>query len=129
MSTTEDTNATRRGSELSEGLGPTPQCPECNDTGERDSGGTHPWGEPIYLACDCKDAEVGRRWRADSGLKAWFPITAERLTALEEELRALADAADDVGVRHFDTDWLTDEVQAMKNATLHAREVLGPNVM
>ena len=66
-------------------LGPTPQCPECNDAGERDSGGAHPWGEPIYLACDCNDAEVGRRWRTDSSLEAWFPITAEKLRELQEE--------------------------------------------
>lgn len=70
---------------LNDGLGPTPRCPECNDTGERDSGGTHPWGEPIYLACDCKDAEVGRRWRQDSSLEAWFPITARRLRKLQDE--------------------------------------------
>lgn len=60
-------------------------CPECNDTGERDSGGTHPWGEPIYLPCDCKDAEIGKRWREDSSLEKWFPLTAERLAALEAE--------------------------------------------
>lgn len=68
-----------------DGLGPTPQCPECNDTGERDSGGTHPWGGPIYLSCDCKDAEIGRRWRQDSSLEAWFPITAQKLRDLQEE--------------------------------------------
>ena len=61
-------------------------CPECNDTGERDSGGTHPWGEPVYLPCDCKDAEIGRRWREDSSLEKWFPLTAERLAAKEREL-------------------------------------------
>ena len=64
-------------------------CPECNDTGERDSGGTHPWGEPVYLPCDCKDAEIGRRWREDSSLESWFPITAERLARLEAENAAL----------------------------------------
>lgn len=64
-------------------------CPECNDTGERDSGGTHPWGEPVFLPCDCKDAEIGRRWREDSSLSKWFPLTAERLAALEAENAAL----------------------------------------
>lgn len=64
-------------------------CPECNDTGERDSGGTHPWGEPVYLPCDCKDAEIGKRWREDSSLVKWFPLTAERLAALEAENAAL----------------------------------------
>lgn len=27
-------------------------CKECAGTGERDSGGTHPWGAPVNLACD-----------------------------------------------------------------------------
>jgi len=65
-------------------------CPECNDTGERDSGGTHPWGEPVYLPCDCKDSEIGRQWREDSSLKKWFPLTAERLAAKERENLHLA---------------------------------------
>ena len=59
------------------------KCPECSDTGERDSGGMHPWGESILLPCDCKDAEIGRQWREDSSLEKWFPITAERMAALE----------------------------------------------
>ena len=66
------------------------KCHECNDTGARDSGGTHPWGEPVLLPCDCKDAEIGRRWREDSSLEKWFPITAERLAALEAENATLA---------------------------------------
>jgi hypothetical protein len=37
----------------------------------------------VYLPCDCKDAEIGRRWREDNSLHKWFPITAERLAALE----------------------------------------------
>ena len=41
------------------------------------------------LPCDCKDAEIGRRWREDSSLEKWFPITAERLAALEAENAAL----------------------------------------
>jgi len=35
------------------------------------------------------DAEIGRRWREDSSLKTWFPLTAERLAALEAENAAL----------------------------------------
>lgn len=30
-----------------------PNCQECRGTGQRDSGGTYPWGESIFLACDC----------------------------------------------------------------------------
>lgn len=28
-------------------------CPDCKNTGSRDSGGQHPWGEAIYVSCDC----------------------------------------------------------------------------
>lgn len=66
------------------------KCHECNDTGARDSGGTHPWGEPVLLPCDCKDAEIGRQWRENSSLAKWFPITAERLAAMERENLHLA---------------------------------------
>lgn len=31
-------------------------CPKCNDTGMADSGGVQPWGEPILIECDCRDA-------------------------------------------------------------------------
>lgn len=33
-------------------------CLECGGTGLRDSGGFQPWGEPIYVACDCDDTVV-----------------------------------------------------------------------
>ncbi len=33
---------------------PDPGCPDCNGTGARDSGGTTPWGEAIFLPCDCR---------------------------------------------------------------------------
>ena len=29
-------------------------CPECRGTGSRDSGGTQPWGESIFVRCDCQ---------------------------------------------------------------------------
>jgi len=34
-------------------VGYLPSCPECKGSGQRDSGGVHPWGEGIFLACDC----------------------------------------------------------------------------
>ena len=67
------------------------KCPDCNDTGERDSGGSHPWGEPVLLPCDCKDAEIGRQWRENSSLEKWFPFTAERLARLEQWARDCRD--------------------------------------
>ena len=27
-------------------------CEECSGTGWRDSGGSHPWGDAVYLPCD-----------------------------------------------------------------------------
>lgn len=36
------------------------------------------------------DAEIGRQWRENSSLEKWFPITAERLAALERENQHLA---------------------------------------
>lgn len=51
-------------------------CPECNDTGSRDSGGTMPWGEPAMLPCDHRilpykdstpELHVG-----DSSFEDWF---------------------------------------------------------
>ena len=35
------------------------------------------------------DAEIGRQWRENSSLEKWFPLTAERLAALEAEHAAL----------------------------------------
>ncbi|HCF2631875.1 TPA: hypothetical protein NIA85_005174 [Pseudomonas aeruginosa] len=29
-------------------------CPKCGGTGEADSGGVHPWGEPVLIPCDCE---------------------------------------------------------------------------
>ena len=43
-------------------------------------------------------------------------------------LLALANAADDVGVRHFDSDTLPPDVEALQFATAAARLALGPNV-
>ncbi|QIQ65600.1 hypothetical protein 26_00001 [Pseudomonas phage Epa26] len=28
-------------------------CPKCGGSGHADSGGVHPWGEPIFIPCDC----------------------------------------------------------------------------
>ncbi|MGZ2829954.1 hypothetical protein [Pseudomonas aeruginosa] len=33
---------------------PSPKCVKCGGTGEADSGGVHPWGEPVLIPCDCE---------------------------------------------------------------------------
>lgn len=53
-------------------------CPECKGTGQRDSGGTYPWGEGIFLACDC-----------DEAIRALTPSDAsEALAARDRQMRA-----------------------------------------
>lgn len=32
-----------------------PVCGKCAGTGEADSGGIQPWGEPIFIPCDCRE--------------------------------------------------------------------------
>mgnify|MGYP001575424094 CR=1 FL=1 len=32
---------------------PCPDCRDCNGTGEADSGGIMPWGEPAMIRCHC----------------------------------------------------------------------------
>lgn len=49
----------------------------------------------------------------------------EREAKLREAALALANAADDVGVRFFDTDTMEPEVEAMQAATLAVRKVAG----
>lgn len=49
---------------------------------------------------------------------------AARVEALTAALLRLANAADDVGVRFFDTEWLEPEVLEMQNATEVARKAL-----
>lgn len=60
---------------------PTPEavaaiCPECNNTGLRDTGGIYPWGEGIFVPCDHNDpppvsvtpeavADLARRLRGE----------------------------------------------------------------
>lgn len=84
------------------------------------------------------DADVERvlaeaRWLARGGSA---PAANKRVAAalieaqaenarLREKLMALANAADDVGVAHFDTDSMSPEVERMQAATLDARAVLG----
>ena len=61
------------------------------------------------------DVEIGRQWRENSSLEKWFPITAERLAALEAKNAALA--------REAHT-WWTAARDAMK-----LREPLAPEAI
>ena len=37
------------------------KCQKCNNTGMCDSGGSTPWGEPIFIECDCLMKDDERR--------------------------------------------------------------------
>ena len=66
-------------------------------------------------------------WKNDAS--EWEKLSNNMYTArvgqLEAALLTLADAADVVGVKYFDTDDMSPEVSAMQKATLEARAALG----
>ena len=35
---------------------PKADCPCCEGTGEQDTGGSQPWGAPIFVTCGCREA-------------------------------------------------------------------------
>lgn len=47
------------------------KCPKCNGTKLADSGGVHPWGEPILIECDCiiEEAMTDMRKQFESWLE------------------------------------------------------------
>ena len=82
-------------------------------------------------ACITATAEMERLARLAATNFSVAVNVQERVDEVTQALRALADAADAVGVAHFDGDDLSAEAHAMQAATLRAREVLAaltPNV-
>lgn len=47
---------------------PDPACPYCHGTGELDSGGTHPWGQPLMIPCECSKPRADQLYEALNGL-------------------------------------------------------------
>lgn len=68
------------------------------------------------------------RIRASTALMRLLDEAAAREKRLREAGIALANAADDVGVRHFDTDSLPLSVAKMQDATTAMRAALDPEV-
>lgn len=54
-----------------------PNCPECNGTGERDSGGTYPWGAPAMLPCECAPPPASRAAVAAARVDGWNAAMAK----------------------------------------------------
>jgi hypothetical protein len=84
------------------------------------------------------DAEIGRRWREDSSLAKWFPLTAEKLAAKERENLHLAREArtwwDAAQTYAADADRLRAALQKIEagnciDPRTVARDALGPNVV
>ncbi len=77
------------------------------------------------------DTAVGENWRTDSRLEEWFPLTAERLAALEAENAALkreAEAAQEwrlVAWVELDGTLVWHDRAAATGRNLYAR--MGPN--
>lgn len=61
-----------------------------NQAADNEYGHTHwaPYSAEVF-DCNVEDAKVGRRWREDSSLETWFPLTAEELLRLKEEVKQL----------------------------------------
>ncbi|HEJ1756059.1 hypothetical protein JEV26_10835 [Pseudomonas aeruginosa] len=81
---------------------PSPKCVKCGGTGEADSGGVHPWGEPILIPCDCETekaeaerpegptedeleaAGLGYPLHKEEAVKLWYSgFRSEVITVLE----------------------------------------------
>lgn len=97
---------------------PSPKCVKCGGTGEADSGGVHPWGEPVLIPCDCEtEQEEAERpevvARADGTDEDWF-IQPEDETELHNE--GLLFAGCELG-RMIDFDRIVGELRA-ENAKL-----------
>ncbi|HGM6917672.1 TPA: hypothetical protein ACKQDM_005630 [Pseudomonas aeruginosa] len=66
---------------------PSPKCVKCGGTGEADSGGVHPWGEPILIPCDCETE------KAEPELEPHIPAQTIAEAAIEQLIKS--------GAKHY----------------------------
>lgn len=66
------------------------------------------------------DAEMGRRWRADSSLETWFPYTAEELARTKAERDALRErvARLEAALDKIESDTYDTSIQAIARTAL-----------
>lgn len=62
-------------------------CPKCCGTGEVDSGGAHPWGEPVLIPCDCETEQ------AEPELEPHIPAQNIAEAAIEQLIKS--------GAKHY----------------------------
>ncbi|HFH2861806.1 TPA: hypothetical protein ACGJ09_004129 [Pseudomonas aeruginosa] len=69
---------------------PSPKCVKCGGTGEADSGGVHPWGEPVLISCDCEteQAEAERPEVVAWAVVAKYPHKDARRAVFFDEAQA-----------------------------------------
>lgn len=65
-------------------------CPECGNTGMRDTGGVYPWGEGIFVPCDHNKPATDPRDAVIAGLET---ILNERSAVFDAMVDAAEDAA------------------------------------
>ncbi|MDV2663555.1 hypothetical protein [Pseudomonas aeruginosa] len=66
---------------------PSPKCVKCGGTGEADSGGVHPWGEPVSIPCDCETEQ------AEPELEPHIPAQTIAEAAIEQLIKS--------GAKHY----------------------------
>ncbi|MCS7758588.1 hypothetical protein N0619_20105 [Pseudomonas aeruginosa] len=66
---------------------PSPKCVKCGGTGEADSGGVHPWGEPVLIPCDCETEQ------AEPELEPHIPAQTIAEAAIEQLIKS--------GAKHY----------------------------
>lgn len=66
------------------------------------------------------DAEIGRRWRENSSLERWFPLTAEELQRLRADRARLSAETRELRARLFELRALLDSRPALNAGLLEA---------
>lgn len=77
-----------------------PFCPKCGGTGLADSGGTHPWGEPIYIECDCRSLPPA-------------PVSMK-----DHQIRELVNELRDIAVEYHGTQQLRERIARTVRAAM-----------
>ena len=108
-------------------LGYDTDCPECSGTGQRDSGGTHPWGEPAMMMCDCDApppaAPTDNTALVEAEKRGMQKVLSHFRECAEHDQGGL-DYSSLVGIPICNADELASEVAFYKRAARHVQDVL-----
>ena len=108
-------------------LGYDTDCPECSGTGQRDSGGTHPWGEPAMMMCDCDApppaAPTDNTALVEAEKRGMQKVLSHFRECAEHDQGGL-DYSSLVGIPICNADELASEVAFYERAARHVQDVL-----